>query len=894
MASIFWLDQINPGDAARVGGKAANLARLYQAGLPVPYAFCLVPDWAERRGEGAEAGGAAISDGAATNTIPADGATASSELDEAWQRLAGFEQPGTLGSQVAVRSSAAGEDSQTASYAGQFETFLNVSGGPALHEAVQGCLEAANTARVHSYQAGRGLPAGGSGMAVLVQRQVDAAVSGVLFTRDPLSGEASRLLVEATPGTGEALVAGRVAPAQVALDRQGQALSTAGPELLGPAECQALARLAAQVEELLGPGQDIEWAIAGSQVYLLQARPIGAHRVGAYPVGGRPAGGRQPGLESSPQAGREATLQARPQPPYPLSQIWTRANVGEVLPHAVTPLTWAVFQATLQGQPELIWQNGTDGDGFSLPAGRNAGVRRLAGRVWIRLDALLDSFCYLPGVTPQVMEQVLGVDLPETAAGYTRPDGPAVRLARALFFMDAFGLAPYLAWLELQLPPQPPAGGLEGLLAWTSGCFRLHLKVTGYAIAAFGVLAGRLAAWLPEEAGERLAAIAGRDLSLGKDDLQTVAQGRELWRLAEGLRDDPGLLALVQTAQDWPEVIRQAGSLPTGRRFLASIKAFLAANGARTAGEFELAVPRWREEPAFVLEVLRKNLAALAAAPTETAPKTALPAAAAGRPPRAAAIRQVQAALTPRQRLFFNRMLAAYTRYATLRENVKYRLMEGYALLRQAFLEQGRNLAQAGVLAAEEDVFFLTPAEIRGLEPQMAPGDREIDQVRRTVAARRTQREHWEAQVTPEWVTGDGRPLVSGALSGSAPAAALAAGDPDEAGLPALTGIACSPGVVEGRARVLHDLAQAAMLLPGEILVAPHTDPGWTPLFLSCRAVVTEIGGFLSHGATVAREYGIPCVVNVRGATAHIQSGDPIRVDGTRGRVILLKGHTSE
>jgi len=788
MDTVLWLDQVTLKERPQVGSKAAILGTLRQAGLPVPDGFCIPLEAAQE-----EAG------------------DLWSEIAQAYRLLAPDDGA------VAVRSSGVEEDSPHASFAGQYETILNVRGMEALRSAIEQCWQSVHSPRVQAYQTRRGkrdhlLP-------VLVQRQVPATVSGVLFTVDPVSGSDGEIFIEATPGLGEALVSGHAAPAQYRVNQQGEVHVLSSPELLTPAQCRALAELGDRMERILGRGQDIEWAMAGDQIYVLQARPI-----------------------------------THSGTPLPLSQVWTRANIGEVLPHVITPLTWTVFRATLLNDPALALGASDDRQHES------EGIRRIHGRAYVRVDSLLDSFCYLPTVTPQVMSRVLGVNLPPAAQPYTRPAGALVRLAQGAFMLDALGFLPRLSWMVRRLPHPPAAdpARIEKLVTWTADCFRLHLKCTAYAIGAFGLLAHFLNRWLPSETEALLPQIL-----MGRENLQTAAQGVSLWRLAEQMRTNTDLMEIVGSDLDWPTVVQRVVSVAGGPEFLSTFHSFLEANGARAVGEFELAVPRWREDPSFVLGVLRKFLDAQRTEPLPGGPTIR-------RRRRQEAIARVETSLGRVQRWAFARLLSSYGIYTTLRENVKYRLMEGYALLRQTFLEMGSDLVAKGILDHTDDVFFLTPPEILALIAGCESARQKLDLIR----ARKEQHARWESQIAPDLIVGDGREVISPR--------------PGE-----LIGIGCSPGTAEGFARVLFDTSEADSLRPGEILVAPHTDPGWTPLFLSCQAVVTEIGGFLSHGATVAREYGIPSVVNVRGATTQIHTGDFIRVDGTNGRITICD-HVNE
>jgi pyruvate,water dikinase len=390
------------------------------------------------------------------------------------------------------------------------------------------------------------------------------------------------------------------------------------------------------------------------------------------------------------------------------------------------------------------------------------------------------------------------------------------------------------------------------------------LKVTVYTAGVYGWLAGWLERRMPAEAATLLPA-----LLLGREGLQTAAQGQALWGIARQARSSPALASLVETAGDWPAFVTAAREAPGGPAFLLSVQEFLSTNGARAAEEFELAVPRWQEDPGFLLAMLRKYLA--------TPASTDHPA----RMGRDAAVRQIESRLSRHESRLFRRLLASYQQYTTWRENVKYRLIQGYARLRTLFLEQGYLLAQAGILNHPDEVFLLTPREIRGLRSEQI----EPNQARAWVVERLEQQRRWSEGTLPDLVSlADGEPASNLATE---PISFSELHPGSQAGLE-LAGIGSSPGIAFGKARVLYELSQMPSFQPGEILVAPHTDPGWTPLFLSCGAVVTEIGGFLSHGATVAREFGVPCVVNVPEATRLIRTGDLVKVDGAQGKVVVL------
>ncbi len=558
--------------------------------------------------------------------------------------------------------------------------------------------------------------------------------------------------------------------------------------------------------------------------------------------------------------------------------LWTRANIGEVLPGVVTPLTWSVFRANLLRRPV---------GRVEAESSPHDPLRLVEGRAYLRLDALLGSFCYLPGVDPEVVCQALGVDRQVLRRdGGRKPKGNLLTwLSGGLFLAEVLGLSPVL-WLQLRLglgraQHLPLVGAsmsqgithIEKLIDRNTRCFQLHLKCTRYAIGAYGLLRYMLRRWLPAnglnpacaEGGPpgqgmpscpRTSVPAEAALLLGQAELQTAEQGLALWRLAEQARALPDVAAALENEVDWTTTRRALQATEGGQRFLAALAAFLARHGARTAEEFELASPRWREDPTFVLTVLRNYLHA-DAVPDLSRPGDL----------SEAAVERALRQMGPLKRWLFRRVLRAYRAYVPLRENMKYRLMEGYAALRHCFLTLGECLCASGALADKEDVFFLTAAEALAA----VRGDAlNVGEIRAKVNRRRAERMRQERFQPPE------------VIEGNNPAWASA-----DSGLETLQGIGCSPGWAIGKARVIRDVAMASRLRPGEILVAPSTDPGWTPLFLTAAAVVTDIGGFLSHGATVAREYGIPAVVNTKKASELVRDGQWILVDGSRGIVYL-------
>ena len=819
---LRWLENVTVDDRAIVGGKAAVLGSLMNTGFLVPDGFCITAIGFARFG--------------LKGRIPPKMVR---EIQNAYHRLV------PDGAKVAVRSSGTAEDSSAASFAGQYETRLNIENEHDLLTAIYMCWEAADSVRVQYYREKQQVK-GEAVLPLLVHRMIPAQVSGVLFTVDPLSGVGDAI-IEAVVGLGDDLVTGKITPDRYRVTVEGEVSVEPVLEqpLLTSVQCHQLADLGWQVEAILGAPQDIEWALYEDQFHLLQARPVTI-----------------------------STLKS-----ITASNYWTRANIGEVLPDVVTPLTWSVFRQGLLNRPLSI-VDGPDGHGRDDTT--DEGVSLFSGRVYLRLDMMLGRFCGLPGVTTEVMRWVLGVEIPkhiETSLGKDSRFSPFLWGKQAMFVFDILTSVPLLRWrvdrlssrmpLDLRNLPSRAAELDEDVLkrqvelafSWVARCFQLHLLCTGYAISVFGLLSALLRRYLPSHTDHLLPIIL-----IGREDLQTATQGRSLWRLAKQAHKTPALEVLLMRDLSWQVMSHEIAATQDGQEFLTGFDAFLSSNGARAVGEFELSTPRWREDPGFLLKIIRGYLqdSRQNSLDVQSAQRRRL---------REDSLAEVEGHLKWWQKEIFRRLLHSYSICVTLRENMKYRLMEGYYVLRQLFLALGEKLRSQGVIESVDDIFFLTASEAVAL----ACGDKALGTgTIQTIQERRNAHALWANEDAPFWVTASHWTPVETHVGASF--------------CGVLEGIACSPGQAKGRARVLKDLSLVWTFQPGEILVAPSTDPGWTPLFLTAAGIVTEIGGFLSHGSTVAREYGVPAVVNVSKACAMIKTGDLLTVDGDAGVVVIHQG----
>ena len=908
---VLDLGRLDAGMLELVGGKAANLGELLSAGLPVPEGFCLTTA-AYRRAVGApdsllpglaevyatlrEAAGAVEESldlarlaGTARAAILAAPVPAevSQAVEQAYTAL-GSDVP------VAVRSSATAEDLPFASFAGQQDTYLNVMGVPALLEAVRNCWASLWTDRATAYRASLGIDPDGVALAVVVQRMVDADTAGVMFTANPLTGRRRQIVIDASPGLGEAVVSGAVNPDHFVVDAlTGRILerklgdkgvevrplpgggtqslrgtAAGGTACLTDRQVAGLARLGQQAEDHFGAPQDTEWAIDPTgALWLTQSRPITT----LYPVP------KSNGAAGGVPLGRSAADGTRAYLCFSLAQGLTRP---------LTPMGLAAVR--------LIASSVATGAGFPVPDPRHgpspyaesgqriyidfttpirsAVGRRLVPRVFDIMEArtatvmrqLFDDPAFSVttrtpfGLLRHVVPVAARAKVPATVLrAFVRPGAALRRLDRftrefdaSLVLQDGAGAVARLDHAEFllgsRLFPIVPA--------------ILPLPALGFAMLG---VAGRL---LGGNAWSEL-----QPVIRGLPNNVTTEMDLELWHLAQEIREDAESCTALM--RDDPSVLAaafQAGQLPG--RLDAGLARFLDRYGHRAVGEIDVGLPRWKEEPAHILGILANylRLEDPALAPDAQFSRAAEDAEAQvdRLVARAAALgmirgRLVRAALR-RARLF-----------AGLRELPKYQLIVGLAEVRRQLLLVGGALAQAGTIEHQDDVFFLDFAEARqALAPKAEDKGADGQNLRALVAARR---QEYAGELRRRHIP---RVLLS---DGTEPEAVRTAVGIAADG--ALAGSPASAGTVTAAARVILDPV-GARLEPGEILVAPSTDPGWTPLFLTAGGLVMEMGGANSHGAVVAREYGIPAVVGVPDATRLISTGQKIRVDGGAGTVV--------
>ncbi len=898
MELIRNLADVKRDDVALVGGKAANLGVLIQAVLPVPPGFVLLTSayrcYVEENGlaEGIDRLAGQVAKESPEQLEEA--ARAIRELfeqgimpDELKQAL--MEAYHKLGdSEVAVRSSATAEDLIGASFAGQQETYLNVRGEERLLAAVKCCWASLWTARAMAYREQKSIGAKGLSLAVIVQQMVPAEVAGILFTVNPVTGAEDEMLMNAAWGLGEAIVGGRVNPDRVRVEKSTgreneviigdkKVMTVATPEgtnevaveqerqrqeALLSEQVAELARLGREIEELAGEPQDIEWAIAGGQAFILQARPVTA-----IASRERFSHAREIAADEIPvPPGDDAWDSGDTLPAQPFD-LWTRTNVGENLPFPITPLTSTGFPALFQLDKQQ--QEGVQGQA----------ARRFYGRLYINEGLILHNMVETFGIPPSFIGMIWGshrkgkMQVP----GKWRPLRLLFGLPKLL--SQGFGgsqkgpkLTPheFFAQIDSQVNEflqkdlsrlDDRALWAEGLPAWSKRggtVFATNVRISTPAGLTLSLLE-RMVGWWTKRKD------LVPDLVTALPGIYSAEVGPMLWRMAQTLQELD--LAPVVLDNSPAEALTILRAMPEAKPFHEQLAAFLERHGHRCPNEVEFLKPRWMEAPEQVIELVANYLRAgenINPLAMETQQRKR----------REEAVLQIEAQLDPLRRRMFRFLLKRTQQALPVRDNSRYYTTKFLLPTRLVFVELGRRWAERGWLTAPADIFFLTLKEVEAIVEAGRPTAISKD-IRALTAARRIAYDYWFTIVPADVIGSDGKPVIE-----------------EEENTQVMEGIPVSGGKVRGRARIVLDPREAATLQVGEILVTQATDPGWTPVFPLVSGLVLEIGGQISHGAIVAREYGLPAVVNVIGATRSIKDGQVITVDGTNGRVLLEENTT--
>jgi rifampicin phosphotransferase len=874
-------EEVGLADVPIVGGKAANLGEMVRAGLPVPPGFCVTA--AAYRGFIAESDSHAriglLLDGLDTadtaaienatseirrmlteQALPADiGAEIVARYKALAIKLGGSGGPAPL---VAVRSSATAEDLPDASFAGQQDTYLNVSGDQSLLEHVKRCWASLWTTRAVTYRQKQGYDHGQVALAVVVQAMVPADVAGVLFTADPLTSDRQVMVVNASWGLGEAIVAGLVTPdtwsirkgtlqvisrqigqkeVQVTRAANGQTVEGPVPPALRDRasltdhQLAELSALGAQVEAHYQAPMDIEWALTNGRFYMLQARPI-------------------------------TTLSA--QVAYPAGD-YNRTMFLEIFPDPLSPAFTSVIEPLFAGMLDFTFRS----LGFRPPAEVPA-VRVFHNQPYFNQRYIEAAFAPLRPSTRQVFVSRFvnpfghhGRGAPfELSLPFLRMAWRLLKLMRSLHVLLPREVGRYRETIaelhELDLASLDDAQLLERVerLVFTASSRLLNYDFL--LIALVGVTYQALGRLLGPYFGHESEDIQARLVS-GVTGNVTMETNIRLWDLSMLARRSSVVRRELEHGDDG-DLRERLAQTDDGRDFLRELDRFLAEYGHREV-RMDILYPTWSEDPAPVLFFIRGYLDVdQSASPHRQQERLIAEREELAERVRLRLRRDVRGRLLWPIFAWVLRHTQANTRQ---RDTMHFELTRLFPPFRRFLLELGRRWTERDLIERPEDVFFLTLGEMKALiEKDGSMADE--------VAQRQAELESNRKRMPPPIIR-DGRELWS-----EEPAV-----DASDDGL---RGVAGSPGLVRGVVRVVRDPDEFGKLGRGEILVAPLTNPVWTPLFAIAGGLITEVGGILSHGAIVAREYGIPAVMAVPGATARLADGQLVEVDGSSGTVRLL------
>lgn len=890
LVSAIPLAELDRHDLPIAGGKGANLGAMLKAGLPVPPGFCIpaaiyrdavAPAMATIN---AQITGLNVNDvtalEAASQTIRAaieHLAVPQAIVDEilaAYHELGSHNEDRTP--RVAVRSSATAEDLPDASFAGQQDTFLNVRGTDQLLHAVQRCWSSLWTPRAIVYRKQNGFDNAQVALAVIVQVMVDAEVAGILFTANPLNGNRLQVVVNASWGLGEAIVSGLVSPDEWVLDRKGSILQeTIAPKermivadtegtverdvpldlrlrkSLTPTVLKQLAQLGLETQAYFGTPQDLEWAISAGRLYLVQSRPITT----LFPV-------------------------PTPLPEDDALHVYLSFNAIQGVIEPLTPMGLALFRefgALIQSyfssaaSPATVkWQVHAAGRLYfdATEALRNPVGRIVAQFPFRMMDpTALSAFAVLfaeprlqieSGSRRETVQLVIR-GLPKLWPILRRLPSVITRPSHARRRCEAHVAAHIGRWEAISHRSMSLSERLVMVPAIVRSCASV-IAPNLVPLVMVGMFSSAVTEVLVRRWGLDLHNVVA--LRQGLAGNPTTEMDSALWHLSQLIKEEPETrrLFLERTPDDVAALFLEAKLSPTAQH---ALDLFLERYGHRGVREIDVGMPRWWDNPAYIIGAIRNYLLVDDPEGVPDLRFTAL-----GHAAERVRLELIAAARQQR----FGVGKATVLRFLTgrmrvlmgARELPKFWVVRMLSIVRRVLKGAGEELVHGGVIKRADDIFFLTIDELQRIEA----GDVQGWDVRIAERQQVYRRELTRRQV-PRVLTSEGE-VITGSRA--------------DANAQALRGLGVSPGAAEGAARIVLD-PHGASIEPGEILVAPSTDPAWTPLFLTAGGLVMEAGGMLSHGSVVAREYGIPAVVGVGEATSRLSPGERIHIDGTTGIV---------
>lgn len=749
----------------------------------------------------------------------------------------------------AVRSSATAEDLPYASFAGQQDTYLNIIGKEAILQHISKCWASLFTDRAVIYRMQNGFDHSHVYLAVIVQRMVFPQASGILFTADPITSNRKVISIDASFGLGEALVSGlvsadcyqvkegkivdkRIAAKKLAVygrKEGGTETQQIDPELqqtqtLTEQQILQLARIGRQIEAYFGCPQDIEWCLVDDTFYIVQSRPITT----LYPI-----------PEAKDQENR----------------VYVSVGHQQMMTDPMKPLGLSFFQLTT-----------------------TAPMSKAGGRLFVDVTPMLASrdhvLHYLGKSDPLIKDALMTVlerdfikMLPEdnTAPNPYKSNADKMREIENNPSIVPDSIKRNQESLEALKQNIQLKSGSDLLDLIYEDLEQLKKIVFDAQIIDVILVAMDAAAWINENMSEWLGEKHTADtLSQSVPGNITSEMGLALLDVADVIRPYPEVIDYLEHVKE-DHFLDELLKLEGGQETRDAIDAYLAKYGMRCAGEIDITRTRWSEKPATLVPMILGNI-------KNFEPNASIQKFEQG---QQEALKKEQDLLERLKQLpdgeqkakETKRMINLIRNFSGFREYPKYSLINRYFVYKQALLKEAEQLVQSGIIHEKEDIFYLALEEL-----QEVVHSNKLDY--QIIIKRKDEYNHYEKLTPPRVITSDGEIIVGKYKRDNLPANAI-------------VGLPVSSGVIEGRARVILNMEDAD-LEDGDILVTAFTDPSWTPLFLSIKGLVTEVGGLMTHGAVIAREYGLPAVVGVENATNRIKDGQRIRVHGTEGYIEIL------
>jgi rifampicin phosphotransferase len=859
---VIGFHEIGESHLAAVGGKAARLGELSRIdGIRVPPGFCVTTN-AFRRVMAQVPSIDDLLDRLACLELDDRNAIRTLSAEIRWT-LEGSAVPddvaaaivgalADLGEQYAyaVRSSATAEDLPTGSSAGQHDTYLNIVGPAAILRHVSRAWASLFTERAVTYRLRNGVSHRNVAMAVVAQRMVFPRAAGTLFTADPVTSNRKVASVEAGFGLGEALVAGlvsadvykvrdakvvakTVATKRLAIEAspeggtEERAIETErqGEPALTDAQAVQLAQLGRRIEAHFAHPQDIEWCLVDDGFEIVQCRPITT----LFPI---PAAGD--GENRVYVSVGHQQMMTDPMKPLGLS-VWLLTT-----PAPMSEAGGRLFVDVTQR--------------LASPASR-AGVLEVLGRSDPLIRDALETVLERGDFIRSIPDDGLGGP---PAGGAPAP----IDTDRAIVDELIERSRRSLATLKRAIRAKSGSALVDFIVADIQELKRILFDPRSHQVVMAGMdatqwLNERLEAWL----GEKNAADT---LTQSVPNNVTSEMGLALLDVADVIRRHPDVVAVLEHVEDG-DFLDDLDALPGGQEARDAIRAYLDEYGMRCVGEIDITRPRWSELPSALLPLILSNIKNFEPGAGKRRFEHGRQEAWAKEQELLERVRALSGGARKAEET--KAMIDRVRTFIGYREYPKYHMVSRYFVYKQALLEEAERLVRAGLLGDKEDIYYLTLQEL-----QDVVGTHGVDD--RLIARRKEAFRSYQALTPPRVLTSEGEAIAGAYRRHDLPSGAL-------------IGLPVSGGTIEGSARVILDMAEAE-LEPGDILVTAYTDPSWTPLFVAVKGLVTEVGGLMTHGAVIAREYGLPAVVGVEDATDLIRDGQRIRVHGTDGYVEIL------